>query len=716
VNGAAVASGNVSGTRLSSLDAPLLIGGTESAHFRGSIYDLRIWNCALSPSQLMAQKNNLTGLPTLGLMCHLLLSENPSNGFVTDSSPGGMSSLVQSIDVGFDPSIEPHVIATGVKYGFKCTIKPNFSLSTVSNLNGFRQDLESMRLQHTIGSLKHDLALVRYINQVAKNKSMDAEQLLRCKWSDIAPAEDEPFWTPALKEIVQMEIFDVAGVPAGREESGVQESKEQITDDMAPLPAPPPAASFNISKPLRPIEARFGLLQLLNKSLMQTISLVDLCMTDRPWSIAYLLATCRGLIFECTKSPCWDEAMQETCSQSGGQFELRLSRSRAAKHIRTGVPDHDARFMVFSQAFRQMHTMPAASLRRADKLYNTVLMGERAQDAGGPYRESFAIYALELQSSALPLMIRTPNGRHAVGQNREKWLLNPGSTSSTHMEMFAFMGKLMGISMRTKEYLALSMPSLIWKLLVGDHPSREDLESIDLFCMQSLDSIRHIDLQGIDSESFRTSFFETFTTMSTDDREVELRSGGADIDVTFETRAEFCDLVENYRLHEFDAQAQAVRRGLATMVPIKLLSLFTWDQLEMMVCGVAEIDVKLLQKVTEYSSCSATDEHVRFFWQALEEFSIDERAMFLRFTWGRSRLPLTAEGFPQRFKLQSFGKSPPDNYFPVAHTCFFSLELPRYSSYDIMKDKLRYAIYNCQAIDGDDTSIGMQAASMGWEE
>jgi hypothetical protein len=33
-----------------------------------------------------------------------------------------------------------------------------------------------------------------------------------------------------------------------------------------------------------------------------------------------------------------------------------------------------------------------------------------------------------------------------------------------------------------------------------------------------------------------------------------------------------------------------------------------------------------------------------------------------------------------------------------------------------MKEKLRYAIYNCQAIDGDDTSVGMQAASMGWEE
>jgi hypothetical protein len=33
-----------------------------------------------------------------------------------------------------------------------------------------------------------------------------------------------------------------------------------------------------------------------------------------------------------------------------------------------------------------------------------------------------------------------------------------------------------------------------------------------------------------------------------------------------------------------------------------------------------------------------------------------------------------------------------------------------------MKAKLRYAIYNCTAIDGDDTSVGMQAAAMGWED
>ena len=145
-------------------------------------------------------------------------------------------------------------------------------------------------------------------------------------------------------------------------------------------------------------------------------------------------------------------------------------------------------------------------------------------------------------------------------------------------------------------------------------------------------------------------------------------------------------------------------------------SLLTSNQLELMVCGKAEIDVDLLESVTDYSSCARGDAHICNFWQVMREFSAEEKSALLRFTWGRSRLPLCAADFPQRFKLQSFNKRPPDSYYPVAHTCFFSLELPKYSTIELMRDKLRYAIFNCEAIDGDDTLSGDAIAAMGWEE
>lgn len=38
------------------------------------------------------------------------------------------------------------------------------------------------------------------------------------------------------------------------------------------------------------------------------------------------------------------------------------------------------------------------------------------------------------------------------------------------------------------------------------------------------------------------------------------------------------------RLHEFDEQVAAVREGMARVVPVPLLSLFTGYELETMVC------------------------------------------------------------------------------------------------------------------------------------
>lgn len=44
-----------------------------------------------------------------------------------------------------------------------------------------------------------------------------------------------------------------------------------------------------------------------------------------------------------------------------------------------------------------MNGMHPRNLRTHSKLYNCVFMGERSQDAGGPYRESWSMYAQELQ-------------------------------------------------------------------------------------------------------------------------------------------------------------------------------------------------------------------------------------------------------------------------------------------------------------------------------
>ena len=81
------------------------------------------------------------------------------------------------------------------------------------------------------------------------------------------------------------------------------------------------------------------------------------------------------------------------------------------------------------------------------------------------------------------------------------------------------------------------------KLLVNDTPTVEDLEGIDYTLVQSLNDYREVEKKGITSETFSDSFFETFTTTSSDDRIVELVPGGDEIRVTFENRNDYCDKV-----------------------------------------------------------------------------------------------------------------------------------------------------------------------------
>ena len=54
------------------------------------------------------------------------------------------------------------------------------------------------------------------------------------------------------------------------------------------------------------------------------------------------------------------------------------------------------------------------------------------------------------------------------GANRDCFLLNPQATSTHHMNMFRFLGILMGIAIRTGSPLALSLAEPVWKQLAGE--------------------------------------------------------------------------------------------------------------------------------------------------------------------------------------------------------------------------------------------------------
>jgi hypothetical protein len=91
-----------------------------------------------------------------------------------------------------------------------------------------------------------------------------------------------------------------------------------------------------------------------------------------------------------------------------------------------------------------------------------------------------------------------------------------------------------------------------------------------------------------------------------------------------------------------------------------------------------------------------------------------EQSKLVNFCSGRTRLPSAASDYPMNFKLTAFRDvEHPDNFLPHSQTCFFSLGLPKYSSTQVMLEKLRYAISHAELMDADFVVRGPAAG--GWE-
>lgn len=122
----------------------------------------------------------------------------------------------------------------------------------------------------------------------------------------------------------------------------------------------------------------------MNKSFKLSFPLINLNITDG--YMLKLITTNRGFLFSIIKDELFESALSSDNSNNSttdkNTFELRLSRSRARKFARLGVSDVDGQWSIFSQAFRVIHVMPSYQLRKSERLYSTIFVGEHAVDSG----------------------------------------------------------------------------------------------------------------------------------------------------------------------------------------------------------------------------------------------------------------------------------------------------------------------------------------------
>ena len=289
----------------------------------------------------------------------------------------------------------------------------------------------------------------------------------------------------------------------------------------------------------------------------------------------------------------------------------------------------------FGVAFEQLRNEPVRLLRQARPggtephlSFTPAFRGEQVQGLGGPYRALFTDFSKELVLSGL--LIPCPNSQVNIGNNRDKFVLNPSRSSALDLAMYRFLGQLMGMAMRTGATLTLDLPPFVWKALVGEQVTAADLRDVDAALYEC--GLAFLSA-CTDEEEFNDCVVgETFTTVLSDRSRVALVPGGEHIPVRFETRERYIALVEQARLNESQHQSAAVHRGLMDMVPAALLSVLRWQDVELRVCGRRHIDVAMLKRHTQYSAgVDPNAPHISWFWQIINEMTQSERRRFLRF-------------------------------------------------------------------------------------
>lgn len=348
----------------------------------------------------------------------------------------------------------------------------------------------------------------------------------------------------------------------------------------------------------------------------------------------------------------------------------------------------------------------------------------------------------------IPLLIPTPNwAADGDCEERYRYMLHPASSSKLKKELFYFFGQLIGIAVRSKITLDLAFPSYLWKCLVGEKLTERDVGSFDApaysFMKQvtvlhqqlergkkgapvSLENDSEIPMVGdektVSMENTRIQLEEliedlTWSYRRIDGKIIELVEGGVSKGVKIEELGEFLNLYFSARLMESQKPIAMLRKGLISIIPESSISLLNWEELQSVVCGSRVIDINRLKENTEYDDdISADDAHIMIFWEVLSEFSEEEKSAFLRFVWARPTLPPLGVEFSQKMRILSAvgddATSHPDTYLPKAHTCFFSINLPKYTNKEVMVEKLKYAIFNCTEMDADFRTTETEIA--GW--
>ncbi|XP_041824465.1 NEDD4-like E3 ubiquitin-protein ligase WWP1 isoform X2 [Melanotaenia boesemani] len=411
------------------------------------------------------------------------------------------------------------------------------------------------------------------------------------------------------------------------------------------------------------------------------------------WEIRYTREGVRYFVDHNTRTTTFsDPRTGKSSVTKGPQIAYERSFRWKLAHFRylcqsNALPSHVkitvSRQTLFEDSFQQIMALKPYDLRR--RLY-VIFRGEEGLDYGGLAREWFFLLSHEVLNPMYCLF-------EYAGKSNYCLQINPASAiNPDHLSYFCFIGRFIAMALFHGKFIDTGFSLPFYKRMLNKKLILKDLESIDPEFYNSLIWIRDNNIEECGLEMYFSVDMEILGKISSHD----LKPDGANVLVTEENKEEYISLMAEWRFSRgVEGQTKAFLDGFNEVVPLQWLQYFDEKELEVMLCGMQEVDLQDWQRNTVYRHYTRNSKQIIWFWQLVKEVDNEVRLRLMQFVTGTCRLPLggfaelMGSNGPQKFCIEKVGK---DTWLPRSHTCFNRLDLPPYKSYEQLKEKLLFAI------------------------
>ncbi|XP_056428356.1 E3 ubiquitin-protein ligase NEDD4 isoform X5 [Hyla sarda] len=405
-----------------------------------------------------------------------------------------------------------------------------------------------------------------------------------------------------------------------------------------------------------------------------------------------------------TKRTQWEDPRLQTATITGPAVPYSRDYKRKYEYFRKKLKkqlDIPNRFemklrrtAIFEDSYRRIITVKRPEFLKA-RLW-IEFDNEKGLDYGGVAREWFFLISKEMFNPYYGLFEYSATDNYTLQINP-----NSGLCNEDHLSYFKFIGRVAGMAVYHGKLLDGFFIRPFYKMMLQKAITLNDMESVDSEYYNSLQWILENDPTELDLR------FTVDEELFGQTHQHDLKPGGSDIVVTNKNKKEYIHLVIQWRfVNRIQKQMASFKEGFFELIPQDLIKIFDENELELLMCGLGDVDVNNWREHTKYKNgYSLGHPVIQWFWKAVLMMDAEKRIRLLQFVTGTSRVPMNgfAELYgsngPQLFTVEKWGS--PEK-LPRAHTCFNRLDLPPYESFEDLWDKLHIAIENAQGFDGVD--------------